>query len=151
LLFECNLCGNLDGDDDAVARIAEMRAGRERGLDDEVIPLVTAMELAEVFRIVKASGGDPKTNDAPYVMFRLTKNDMTYIERLLRSIEMANRTTRLRWLVELSLQNTIVYIVRPRFWMPPSDISPDDIQAAVKDLGVIARQLRRDLSLSWWR
>lgn len=36
LLEECNLCGNLQGDDDAVARVEELRSGRERGLDDQI-------------------------------------------------------------------------------------------------------------------
>ena len=46
LLEECNLCGNLQGDDEAVARVEDLRSGRDRGLDDEVIPLVAALEKA---------------------------------------------------------------------------------------------------------
>jgi hypothetical protein len=150
LLEECNLCGNLQGDDEAVARVEELRAGRARGLDDEVIPLVTALESTKVFRLVQASAGDPQRNAAPYVFFHLVKNDTSYIERLLRSIELANRKTRLRWLIELSLQKEIVYILRPRFWKSPADITPEDLVVARKDLRVLANRLRRDLQLSWW-
>ena len=151
LLFECNLCGALEGDDAAIEHIELLRRGRERGFDDAITPLALTLESAEVFRIVQATGGDPRRNEAPSVMFRLTKNDTSYIEKLLRSIELANRKTKLRWLVELTLQNTIVYILRPRFWRPPSDIAPEDIEMAMRDLDRLARQLKRDLALSWWR
>ena len=151
LLEECHLCGNLQGNDEAVARIDELREGRARGLTDEVAPLVAALESAKVFQLVQASAGDPARNEAPYVFFSLTKNDTTYIERLLRSLEMANRKTRLRWLIELSLQQEIVYILRPRFWKSPAEITPEDLAAARKDLQTLAERLRRDLSLSWWR
>ena len=145
LLEECNLCGNLQGDDKAVAHVEELRAGRERGLDDEVIPLVTVLEGTGVFHIVQASVNPPE------ILFRLKRNDQRYIERLLRSIELANRETKLRWMIELSLQHEVVYDLRPRFWRPPHQISTEDIAAARLDLPVIARRLRRDLSLSWWQ
>jgi len=145
LLEECGLCGNLQGDDKAVERIEEMRAGRERGLDDEVIPLVAVLEGTGVFHIVQASVRPPE------ILFRLKHNDTRYIERLLRSIELANRETKLRWMIELSLQHEVVYDLRPRFWRPPADITAKDIEAARRDLPVLASRLRRDLSLSWWR
>lgn len=145
LLEECNLCGNLQGDDEAVALIEELRAGRERGLDDEVIPLVSVLESVGVFLIVQASGNPPE------ILFRLRGDDTRYLERLLRSIELANRETKLRWLIELSLQHDIVYILRPRFWQPPRTISAAQIEIAQRDLPVLAQRLRRDLSLSWWQ
>ncbi len=151
LLYECNLCGNLEGDDRAVMLIEELRVGRERGIDDEVIPLVSVLESTGIFKIVRASAGNPNRNEAPVVLFQSTKSDTAPIENLLRSLELANRKTRLLWLIELSLQHAIVYTLRPRFWRPPSDVSPDDLRVAQKDLVVLARQLRRDLSLSWWR
>jgi len=151
LLEECQLCGNLQGNDEAVARVEELRTGRQRGFDDAVVPLAAALESTGVFRIIHGSAGDPEANESPCLFFTLLKNDTSYIERLLRTLELANRETRLRWLIELSLQKAIVYILRPRFWMPPAQVSPDDIRAARKDLPVLARLLRRDLSLSWWR
>jgi hypothetical protein len=151
LLEECNLCGNLQGDDEAVARIEELRAGRDRGLDDDVVPLVSALEGSGVFRVLNASAGEPRRNEPPYVFFALLRNDVTCLERLLRSLELANRETRLRWLVELSLQHGVVCILRPRFYKPPSELSPEDLAAAQKDLRALGRCLRRDLGLSWWR
>jgi hypothetical protein len=151
LLFECNLCGNLQGNDDAVARVEELRTGRERGLDDRVIPLVSALESSGVFRLQSASAGDPKRNEPPYVLLALTKSDTAWLERLLRSLAIANRETRLRWLVELTLQRGITCLLRPRFYKSPSDLTPEDLDAAQKDLLVLGRSFRRDLGLSWWR
>jgi len=150
LLEECGLCGNLQGDDDAVARVEELRRGRDRGLDEEVIPLVTALEATGAFRVVQAAAGFPRRNEPPSVLFALVRNDLRFIERLLRSIELANRETRLHWMIELSLQSEVLFILRPRFWMPPSELSPDDIRAARKDLEILGRSLGRDLELSWW-
>jgi len=150
-LEECNLCGNLQGDDEAVRRIVELREGRDRGLDDEISPLVAVLESAKSFRIVQASGGLPAQGEPPGVLFTLTRNDTRPIERLLKSIELSNRETKLRWVVELSLQHEIVYIIRPRFLKPPCDITRSEIREARKDLPILTRRLRRDLSLSWWR
>jgi hypothetical protein len=143
-LEECNLCGNLQGDDRAVALVEELREGRARGLDDEVIPLVGALEKTGAFRIVQA------TATPPQVLFELKELDARPIERLLRSVEMANRNTRRRWLIELSLQHGVVYILRPRFWQPPQEISPAELREAGADFAILARQLRRDIGLSMW-
>jgi hypothetical protein len=78
-------------------------------------------------------------------------DDTAWLERLLRSLELANRETRLRWLVELTLQRGIVCLLRPRFYKSPSDLTPEDLDAAQKDLLVLGRSFRRDLGLSWWR
>jgi len=85
------------------------------------------------------------------VLLALTKNDTAWLERLLRSLELANRETRLRWLVELTLQHGITCLLRPRFYKSPADLTPEDLDAAQKDLGVLGRSFRRDLGLSWWR
>ena len=57
LLFECRLCGELFGDDEAVARIEEKRDGRSRGIDEEAIPLVSVLEGTGAFKLVHASTG----------------------------------------------------------------------------------------------
>ncbi|MHC4223203.1 MAG: hypothetical protein ACYSUN_04360 [Planctomycetota bacterium] len=151
LLEECQLCGNLQGDDEAVALIEDLRAGRERGLDDEIIPLVSVLESIGAFRIVQASGGDAGRSELPYVFLALAHGETSYIERLLRSLEMANRDMTHLWLIELSLQHGVVYILRPRFWKPPASITQEEIRDAQADLRILSRRLRRDLSLSWWR
>lgn len=151
LLFECQLCGEMFGDDEAIALIDELREGRARGLDDEVIPLVSVLESTQAFRLVHASIGWKEKGEAPSVLFTAVRSDMRDIERLMKSLELANRRTHHRWLVELSLQQTLVFVLRPRFYKPPADITPGEIEQARADLGTVATQLRRDVSLSWWR
>ena len=151
LLEECNLCGNLQGDDEAVSHIENLRNGRARGLDDEIIPLVAVLEVVHAIRIVHASAGIPDQGEPPHVFFALVKNDTRPIERILKSVELANRETKLRWVLELSLQHEIVYMLRPRFLKPPRDITRAEIREARKDLPLLARRLKRDQSLSWWR
>lgn len=151
LLEECNLCGNVQGDDEAAALVEELRKGRERGLDDPVIPIVSILESSGAFEMVQASGGDPGGRESPYLLFRLTRHDPVWIERLLRSLELVNRRTRYRWMVELSLQHSVLYMLRPRFWKPPPEVTPEEIESARADLAMISAALRRDLSLSWWK
>jgi len=151
LLFECRLCGELSGDDAAIALIEEMRAGRARGLDDDVIPIVTVLEGTGAFRLVHASAGWKEKGEAPSVLLACTQDRLSVIEQLLRSVELANREMKLRWLVELALQQTVVFILRPRFFKPPKEITGGEIDAAREDLRTLAKCLRRDVSLSWWR
>ena len=151
LLFECDLCGELSGDDAAVERIDDLRAGRARGLDDEVIPLVTVLEGIGAVRIVQASAGWKEKGEAPSVIFSTTRDDLRVIERLLKSIELANRETSVRWLIELALQQSVVFILRPRFFKPSQEITAAEIDSARRDLSTLARCLRRDVGLSWWQ
>ncbi len=151
LVEECQLCGNLQGDDAAVARIEEVRRGRERGLDEGIAPLVQALESSGVLQVTHASSGSLQSRESPHLFFRVTKNDAIHLERLLRTLEHANRETELVWLVELTLQHSLLYILRPRFWKRPQEVTPDEIRLARRDLPLLAARLRRDLQLSWWR
>jgi hypothetical protein len=150
LLFECHLCGDLSGDDGAVVLIDELREGRARGLDDEVIPLVSVLESTRAFKLIHASIGWREKGEAPSILFAAS-GGLRDVEKLLRSVEMANRETHFRWLVELTLQQSIVFVLRPRFFKPPLEITADEIRKAREDLGRLARCLRRDVSLSWWK
>ena len=88
---------------------------------------------------------------APSVIFAMTHKELPAIERLLRSIELANRETRMRWMIELALQQTVVFILRPRFYKQPREVTSGEIEDARRDLGTLGRCLRRDVGLSWWR
>ncbi len=145
LVEECQLCGHLQGDDAAVRAIEELQDGRERGFDDAVIPLVHALESTEVFRVVRASPAPGALRESPQVLFRLDKGETAYLEHLMRAIEFSNRTTKRRWIVELSLQHELLYVLKPRFMKPPTDVTPAEIEQACADLPRLARSLRRDL------
>jgi hypothetical protein len=81
----------------------------------------------------------------------VAEGGLSDVENLLTSLEMANRSTKRRWVVELSLQRGLLFILRPRFWKAILDISPEDIREAHADLSLLARTIGRDVQLSWWR
>ena len=150
-LFECALCGALQGDDDAVTIAEERLEGRERGFDPTIYPLVKALETVPTFTVSAADPGRADRTEYPYVFIRLAADGLVHLERLLTSLEMANRETRRRWVVEAALQRGLLFILRPGFWKPVSAITKADITDSQRDLEVLGRVLRRDVNLPWWQ
>jgi hypothetical protein len=147
----CGLCDHIQGDPEAVARIEERREAEARGVNPTVYPLVKAMESVPSFRVSAASAGRGETSEYPYVFFRVQVGGLKDVERLLTSLEMANQSTKRRWVVECSLQRGLLFILRPRFWKPILEIDETDIREARGDLELLAEVLARDVQLSWWR
>lgn len=150
-LLECELCDALQGDDALVALVEERREGRERGFDPRIYPLVKALELVPTFKVTAADPGGNERTEYPYVFLRLSAQGLVHLERLLTSLEMVNRETKRRWVVEASLQRGLLFILRPRFWKPVTEITDDDVRDSQSDLDVLARILRRDVKLPWWK
>ena len=150
-LRECGLCGALHGDDADVALAETRREGRERGFDPRVYPLVRALERVPTFKVSAADAGRPDVCEYPYVFLRLDRAGLPQLERLLTSLEMVNRETRRRWVVEAALQRGLLFILRPRFWKRVAEITPEDIAESQADLEVLARILARDVELPWWQ
>jgi hypothetical protein len=149
-LHECELCGALMGDDASVALAEERREGRDRGFAPTIYPLVKALERVPTFKVSAADPGRADRSEYPYVFLRLTAGGLVHLERLLTSLEMANRETKRRWVVEAALQRGLLFILRPRFWKPVASITVEDIRDSQHDLEVLARILRRDVNLPWW-
>jgi hypothetical protein len=148
---ECALCGALQGDDAAVATVERRREARRRGLDPRVEPLVRALEQVPAFRVPAADAGNPDRREYPYVFLRLDRDGgLAALERLLTSLEMANRQTKRRWVVEAALQRGLLFILRPRFWKAVADITRQDILDSQSDLEALGRALERDVRLPWW-
>lgn len=147
----CALCGHIQGDEEQVALVQNRREAAERGFDPAVYPLVRALEQVPTFRVSGASAGRETQGDYPYVFLRVKPDGLADVERLLTSIEMANRGTKRRWVVECSLQRGLLFILRPRFWKPVLDISAQDVAEARADLPLLAQAIARDVNLSWWQ
>ena len=147
----CALCGNVQGDEEQVAQVHERREAAERGFEPVIYPLVRALEAVPSFRVSGASAGRPSISEYPYVFLRVKPDGLVDVERLLTSLEMANRSSRRRWVVECSLQRGLLFILRPRFWKPVLDISAQDIAEARADLPLLASVIQRDVKLSWWQ
>ncbi len=150
-LQECGLCGHLQGDAAAVEQIELRREAEERGFHRLAYPLVRALETVPTWRVSAASAGDLSTCEYPFVFLRLEPDGLQDLEHLLTSLEMANRNTVRRWVVECALQRGLLFIVRPRFWKAIQDIDRRDIEECRADLGHLAEAVRRDVRLSWWR
>ena len=84
------------------------------------------------------------------LFLRLDSQGLPYLERLLTSLEMANRETKRRWVVEASLQRGLLFVLRPRFWKRVSEITAEDIEEARADLATLGRVIERDVRLPWW-
>jgi hypothetical protein len=147
----CGLCGHLQGDDERVAAAEERLEAKERGFSPLVYPLVTALEAVRTFKVAAASAGRIDRAEYPFVFLRLEPDGLRDLERLLTSIEMANESTKRRWVVECALQRGLLFILRPRFWKRVQEISPQDIAEAQLDLETLAKALRRDVGLTWWK
>jgi hypothetical protein len=150
LVGECALCGSLQGDDAAVASAERRRDARRRGIDPRLEPLVRALEAVPSFRVAASDAGSAERTEYPYVFLRLDRGGLAHLERLLTSLEMANRETRRRWVVEAALQRGLLFILRPRFWKAVADITREDILESQADLEVLGRTLERDVRLPWW-
>ena len=147
----CGLCGHVQGDPERVALVAERVAAAEHGYSPTVYPLVRALEQVPTFKVAGASAGRPDTGEYPFVFLRLEREGLRDLERLLTSLEMANESTRRRWVVECALQRGLLFILRPRFWKAILEIDENDIREARGDLKLLAEIIARDVKLSWWR
>lgn len=150
-LWRCELCEHLHGSADVLERVALRDEADERGIHPLVFPLVKALETVPTFRVAQASAGRPDASEYPFVFLRVSEGGLGDVEHLLTSLELANRATLRRWVVECALQRGLLFIVRPRFWKAIQDITPDDVAECRADLQHLADAVARDVRLSWWR
>jgi hypothetical protein len=149
-LQQCGLCDHLHGDTRALAEEEVRRDGEARGFHPVVYPLVRALETVPTFHVTSTSVGRAETGEFPFVFLRLDAGGLKDMERLLTSLEMANETTKRRWVVECSLQRGLLFVLRPRFWKAILEIDDVDIREARGDFKILADILARDVQLSWW-
>ena len=147
----CGLCDHIQGDEARVARLEAQDEAETSGYHPDVYPLVRALEEVPTFRVASTSVGRAETSEFPFVFLRIAKDGMRDLERLLTSLEMANRSTKRRWVVECTLQRELLFVLRPRFWKPVLEIDATDIREARGDFRVLAEILARDVKLSWWQ
>ncbi len=151
VIEECRLCGNVQGDDEAVVRIEELREGRREGIEDDVYPLVKALRSIPTFRTISSCGGHLDRCEPPHVWFTIENDTLRYLERLCVSLTMANRRMRCRWIIETTMQRKLTFHLKPRFNRHAADVPAERIADAVADLEVLAQTFRRDRDLAWFR
>jgi hypothetical protein len=150
VLEECRLCGNLQGDDEVVARIDEIREGRREGIEDSVYPLVKALRAIPTFKTISSCGGHAERREPPYVWFTIEQDTLRYLEKLCASLSMANRRMRCRWVIEVTMQRRLTFELKPNFHRHAAEVDARRIGDAIADLDVLARTFRRDRDLAWF-
>ena len=152
-VMRCQLCGHLQGDDELATEIEKRDRADARGIDSRIYGLVESLELVPTFRVEKASAGDLDTLEYPVVFLRLIPGGLVDLEKFLTCLDMVNRETQRRWVVECALEAGVglVHLLRPRFWKSVQEINETDITEARADLPILAHAVERDVSLGWWR
>lgn len=149
----CELCGHIQGDEELQERVEMQERAEARDMDPRVYPLVEALETVPTFRVEKASAGRIDTLEYPVVFIRILPGGLPDLEKLLTSLDMTNRETKRRWVMECVLEAGVglVHLMRPRFWKAVQEINAVDITESREDLPILASAIERDVSLGWWR
>lgn len=147
----CGLCDHVQGEATSEERLEAVDEAAERGVHADVFPLVQALEEVPTFTVTETSVGRAETSEFPFVFLRVARGGLRDVERLLTSLEMANRSTKRRWVIECTLQRELLFVLRPRFWKPVLDIDATDIREARTDFRILADILARDVKLGWWQ
>jgi hypothetical protein len=144
LLVEvCGLCGGLQGDPDAVARVGEIREAEELGVAPELIGLFAALESAGGFAVDRALSTAAGHSAAPSIYFTVARPALEWLDRLAKSLLLAGRRTSTLWGIEVVHQGRLRFVLRPRLAGTPATWAAD--------LALLRDALRRDSQLDWWR
>jgi len=143
LLEECGLCGALQGDPAAVARVAEIREAEQLGVAPELIGLFAALEATGGFVVDRTLSTAAGHSAPPAVYFNVGRPPLEWLDRLARTLLLAGRRTSSLWGIEVVHQGRLRFVLRPRLAGTPITWSAD--------LALLRDALRRDTQLDWWQ
>lgn len=153
-VLECGVCGYIDGKDSVVAEIEDIRLAREQNIDLEIWPLVKIINRLPNIKTFSSCGGhieaDGRHPLPPYVQFDITSETHLTLEKLLTSMNMSNKRTSARWIIQVNMDKALTFTMRPVFSLGITDLSVTQIGQAQKDIAIIAGHLERDLRLKFW-
>lgn len=148
-LYQCDLCGALMGDDDAIKRQELIKAARAEGFDAEVYELVLVIRALKGVRVERASGGDAYTRIPPFVRFMIRDNRLTHLNNIALSIKLSSHVLNHHWTVTMGLEAELYFDLAPK--VDAAYLDESTIEALQADLVTLARVLERDRLLGWWR
>lgn len=148
---ECELCGELWGEEGAVLELLRGRAAAERGLDPRVFRFVEGLERVPGLRVDRVEGGDGAARTWPTVFFHLTGVGPAWLSALVHSLGLSDRGAHFRWSLELQYQHGLEYLFRPRLLGGRTGFDRDELDRAFADLERFGAGLERDRRASWWR
>ncbi|MDP6929921.1 MAG: hypothetical protein QF412_09500 [Planctomycetota bacterium] len=151
-IWQCGLCDAIAGDDAAVARVLLIREAQERGIHVAAYPLVVALDRIEGFKVVACGAGDPEQISWPFVQMSLSgPSALVGLENLTKSLALSAHEGGVHWVVEVEIQTSMLFTLKPRFHRDMKRISSQEVLAVRKDLERLGANLERDMALSWWR
>jgi hypothetical protein len=148
---ECDLCGNLSGDDRNVAHVLLVREARATGVHPSIYPLVLQLNKIGGLRVLRADVGDIALKTWPYVQMAMSEGHQATLESLTKSLGLTNTGSEVHWVLELEYQMQLVLTLKPRFHRDLDHIHDDLLELTRADLDRVRRNLGRDMFLSWWR
>jgi len=86
----------------------------------------------------------------PAVFFTVQRKPLEVLDRLARTLMAAVRRTSVLWTLEATHQGVLMFVLRPRLFHPPGELSAEEERRMRADVGTLRDALRRDMQLSWW-
>ena len=144
---ECQVCGHLHGNADAIKKITEIREARETSVDPLIYPLYKIINsIGKIEQIQYACPGYPQEKVPPYISFYMGEAGSENLETLAASLIDANKRTQVHWILEVTFQRRLTFVLKPNFHHDPYYISVEQISLAQKDIAVLAQCIQEKLS-----
>ena len=136
-VIECQVCGYLHGDQDAIQKIKELKEAKDLSIDPVIYPLYKTINSVPTFHIEYSCSGYPHEKVPPYISINVSQGNLKHLEKLAEALVEANKKTKIHWMLEASFQRKLVFILKPNFYHDPYKISAEQITLAQKDLEVL--------------
>lgn len=138
---ECEVCGHLHGNAEVLNKITESKKAKEQGIDSTIYPLYALLQKIAGFKIEFTCPGYPQEKVPPYVSFSIAEGKSKSLEQLTQVLVQANKKTKVYWMVEVTFQKQLLYILKPNFHHDPYNISVEQISMAQKDIETLVKEI----------
>jgi len=144
---ECQVCGDLHGSADILKKIDEIKKAKEMGIDPIIYPLHSLLQKIPNLKIEYSCPGFPKEKIAPYISFSFADAKLDSLQKLAEALIQANKNTKVHWMIEVTFQKQLLYIIKPNFHHDPYHISVEQISISQKDIEVLAKEIEDKFSI----
>ncbi|NUM34714.1 MAG: hypothetical protein HUU50_09230 [Candidatus Brocadiae bacterium] len=138
---ECQVCGHLHGSQEVLQKIEEIKKAKETGIDPIIYPLHSLFQKISNLKIEYSCPGFPKEKIAPYISFIIADPRLKSLEQIAEAVIQANKKTTVKWMLEVTFQKQLLYILKPNFHHDPYHISVEQISISQKDIEILAREI----------
>ena len=138
---ECQVCDFLYGNGEFIKKIEEIREARVEGIDPLIYPLHKLLNKMSDLKIEYSCPGYSKEKIPPYVSFVPVNNRLGCLKEITKALTEINKKTKKHWIVEVTYQKQLVYILKPEFHSDAYNITIEQICDAQKDIKVLTEEL----------